>query len=54
MKQLIRNVPAMIPVKFVEEDEEVIGHYTYECGSFFGCFTKQEWNLVFGRTNYFE
>ena len=54
VKQLVRNVPAMIPVKFVEEDEDVIGHYTYECGDFFGCFTKQEWTLVFGRENYFE
>ena len=53
VKQLIRNVPAMLLAKFSENDEDDNQIYKYELDNFFGCFTKQEFEVFFNE-DYFK
>lgn len=53
VKQLVRNVPAMLLASWEQIDSDDSLIYKYEITDFYGCFTKQEFKVFFD-ANYFE
>lgn len=53
VKQLVRNVPAMLLASWQTLDSDDSEIYKYEIKDFYGCFTKQEFKVFFN-DSYFE